>query len=158
MKIILIVAMAKNRVIGSGSAIPWNIPEEQQRFKKITMGHTLIMGRKTFESIGRPLPGRKTVIISRKKNYMIQDCLVAASLTQALKLCGDEDKVFISGGGQIYAQAMGLADEIYLTTLNREVEGNIYFPQFSQEDFEETCSETVTGPEPYIFKILTRKK
>jgi dihydrofolate reductase len=157
MKVILIVAMAKNRVIGRGNAIPWDIPEEQQRFKKITMGHTLVMGRKTFESIGRPLPGRKTVIITRQENYTAKGCMVAKSLDEALELCRKESKVFISGGQQIYGQAMALADEIYLTTLEREVEGDIYFPRFQQEDFEVTFSETVEGPQPYTFRIFTRK-
>ena len=157
MKIILIVAMAKNRVIGCGKTIPWNIPEEQQRFKKITMGHPLIMGRKTFESIGRPLPGRKTIIITRQKNYQKKGCLVSESLKQALELCKKESKVFISGGSQIYAQSMDLADEIYLTTLDREVEGDIYFPNFREDDFEITYSETVERPEPYSFQIFTRK-
>ncbi|HIJ77945.1 MAG: dihydrofolate reductase [Desulfobulbaceae bacterium] len=157
MRIILIAAMAKNRVIGRGSAIPWRLPEEQQRFKAITMGHTLIMGRKTFESIGRPLPGRKTVVITRQKNYQPPGCLVAASLEEALQLCREDDKVFISGGSQIYAQAMPLADEIYLTTLDRDVEGDIYFPPFRQEDFEVSASEAIEGEEPYTFTIFTRK-
>ncbi|MDP2756976.1 MAG: dihydrofolate reductase, partial [Desulfurivibrionaceae bacterium] len=121
MKIILIAAMAKNRVIGRGNTIPWHIPGEQQRFKTLTMGHALIMGRKTFESIGRPLPGRKTVIISRNREYQAAGCLVAQSLSAAIALCPTEETIFIAGGGEIYREALPLATAIYLTVLDREV-------------------------------------
>jgi len=156
-KIILIAAMAQNRVIGRGSKIPWHIPEEQQRFKAITMGHTLIMGRKTFEAIGRPLPGRKTVVITRQKGYEAPGCLVAESLPAALSLCAADEKIFIAGGGQIYQEALPLADEIHLSILMREVDGDIFFPEFDRSLFDLVSTEQVSGPDPYAFTLFRRK-
>ncbi len=158
MKIILIAAMAANRVIGKGNDIPWHIPGEQRRFKEITMGHTLIMGRKTFDSIGRPLPGRRNIIITRQRDYLAEGCEVAHSLSEAIKKCGHAEKVFIAGGEEMYVQALPMADEIYLTTIQREVEGDKYFPDFSTEDFRQTFCETVSQPEPYTFAIFHREK
>ncbi len=156
MKIILIAAMAKNRVIGRDNTIPWHIPGEQQRFKAITMGHTLIMGRKTFESIGRPLPGRKTVIISRNQEYQAAGCSGAQSLTGAIALCPEEATIFIAGGGEIYREALPLAEAIYLTVLDREVEGDILFPEFDPKQFRKISAERVEGQEPYTFTIFSR--
>lgn len=157
MSVILIAAMARNRVIGQDKEIPWHIPGEQTRFKQITMGHTVVMGRKTFESIGRPLPGRKNVIISRRENYNPQGCLVATSFKSALATCKNDEKIFIAGGGQIYGQALPFADEIILTVIDRDVPGNIYFPEFSDKDFEEISSEMIFEPEPYTVKIYRRR-
>lgn len=153
MKIILIAAMAKNRVIGRDNAIPWHIPGEQQRFKALTMGHTLIMGRKTFESIGRPLPGRKTVVISRNPEYQAACCLTAQSLAAALALCPEAETIFIAGGGEIYRQGLDLAHAIYLTVLDREAEGDVFFPKFAPQQFRKLSTEWVEGPEPYTFSI-----
>jgi dihydrofolate reductase len=156
MKIILIAAMAKNRVIGRDNAIPWHIPGEQQRFKALTMGHTLIMGRKTFESIGRALPGRKTVVISRNPEYQAKGCLAAQSLTAAIALCPETETIFIAGGGEIYREGLNLAEAIYLTVLDREVEGDILFPEFTPQQFHKLSEERVAGPEPYTFTVFTR--
>ncbi|MDH3360535.1 MAG: dihydrofolate reductase [Desulfobulbaceae bacterium] len=159
MEIIIIVAMAANRTIGQNNDIPWHIPGEQQRFKKITMGHTLVMGRRTYQSIGRPLPGRKTVIITRNNDYHEPGCTVVHSLNDALQLCQSDEKVFIAGGGDIFAQTMHLADAIYLTTLHREVTGDIFFPEFSKEDFIKEKEEVVDNEEePYTFTIYQRRK
>jgi len=156
MKIILIAAMAKNRVIGRDNTIPWHIPGEQQRFKGITMGHTLIMGRKTFESIGRPLPGRKTIIISRNRDYQAEGCLVPPCLSDAIALCPKDETIFIAGGGEIYREALPLADEIYLTVLDREAEGDILFPEFDPRQFREISAEREEGTEPYTFTVFSR--
>ena len=156
MKIILIAAMAKNRVIGRNNIIPWHIPGEQQRFKGITMGHTLIMGRKTFESIGRALPGRKTIIISRNRNYQVEGCLVTPSLSDAIALCPKDETIFIAGGGEIYREALPLAESIFLTTLDREVEGDILFPDFDPRQFREISAEREEGTEPYTFTVFSR--
>jgi len=156
MKILLIAAMAKNRVIGRDNAIPWHIPGEQQRFKAITMGHTLIMGRKTFESIGRALPGRKTIIVSRNPEYRAAGCLVAQSLTAALALCAETETIFLAGGGEIYRQGLELAQAIYLTVLDREVEGEVFFPEFDPRQFRKISAERVNGPEAYTFSIYQR--
>ena len=157
MKIILIAAMAKNRVIGRDNAIPWHIPGEQQRFKALTMGHTLIMGRKTFESIGRPLPGRKTVIISRNPEYQAKGCLAAQSLTAAIALCPGAETIFIAGGGEIYREGLNLAEAIYLTVLDREVEGDTLFPEVAPNQFRATSTERVEGPDPYTLTIFSRR-
>ncbi|MHB1183798.1 MAG: dihydrofolate reductase [Desulfobulbia bacterium] len=157
MKIILIAAMAKNRVIGRGNGIPWHIPSELQRFKAITMGHTLIMGRKTFESIGRPLPGRKTIIITRNPEYRAAGCSVATSLAAAIALCPETETIFIAGGGEIYREALPLADAIYLTVLDREVEGDTLFPEVAPNQFRATSTERVEGPDPYTLTIFSRR-
>ena len=156
MKIILIAAMAKNRVIGQGNTIPWQIPGEQQRFKSMTMGHTLIMGRKTFESIGRALPGRKTIIITRNQAYQAPGCLVAQSLKAAIALCPETETIFIAGGGEIYREALDMATEIHLTVLDREVEGDVLFPEFDPNQFTKISEERVEGPESYTFTVFAR--
>ena len=157
MKIILIAAMAKNRVIGRGNGIPWHIPGEQQRFKTMAMGHTLVMGRKTFESIGRPLPGRKTIIITRNPEYRAAGCSVATSLAAAIALCPETETIFIAGGGEIYREALPLAEAIYLTVLDREVEGDTLFPEVAPNQFRATSTERVEGPDPYTLTIFSRR-
>ena len=157
MKIILIAAMAKNRVIGRGNGIPWHIPSELQRFKAMTMGHTLVMGRKTFESIGRPLPGRKTIIVTRNPEYRAAGCSVATSLAAAIALCPETETIFIAGGGEIYREALPLAEAIYLTVLDREVEGDTLFPEVAPNQFRATSTERVEGPDPYTLTIFSRR-
>lgn len=157
MSLLLIAAQSENRVIGNGSSIPWRVKGEQQLFKRITDGHTLIMGRKTFESIGRPLPGRETVIISRNKTYRHQGCLIANSLSKAIELAdscpGDN---FVAGGGEIYALAIDLADGVHLTTIHKEVEGDVYFPELP-DDFvmrrEEFCESNIN----YTYRYYERR-
>lgn len=156
MEIVLIAAMARNRVIGRDGHLPWHIPGELQRFKAMTMGHSLIMGRRTFESIARALPGRKTVIITRQKEYQAPGCLVTHSLAEALALCQGEERVFIAGGGQIYQQALGLAQALYLTILDREAEGDTFFPEYDSAAFRKIAAERVQGEEPYIFAVFQR--
>ncbi|MFA7381980.1 MAG: dihydrofolate reductase [Desulfurivibrionaceae bacterium] len=156
MKIILIGAMAKNRVIGRDNAIPWHIPDELQRFKATTMGHTLIMGRKTFESIGHPLPGRKTIIVSRNPKYRATGCLVVPSLAAAIALCAETETIFLAGGGEIYRQGLELAQAIYLTVLDREVKGDVFFPEFDSRQFRKLSAERIEGAEPYTFSIYQR--
>ncbi len=155
-QLILIAAMAKNRVIGRDGRIPWHIPEEQQRFKAITMGHTLLMGRRTYESIGRPLPGRRTIVISRQHDYAAPGCRVAASLGEALSLCAQEEKVFIAGGGGLYQEALPLADALILSVLDREMAGDVFFPAFEPSHFRQIAAERVEGHEPYTFTVFQR--
>lgn len=156
MKIIIIAAMARNRVIGRGNAIPWRVAGEQARFKQVTMGHPLVMGRKTFESIGRPLPGRKNIVVSRRQDYRPSGCLVAGSLEAALALCREEDTVFVAGGGQVYRQALPWAEEIRLTVIERVIAGDVYFPEFYPLDFQEISAERITEPEPYTIRVYRR--
>lgn len=129
MKIALIAAMAANRVIGRDNQLAWHLAEDLQYFKRTTLGHHLIMGRKTFDSVGRPLPGRTTVIVTRQPDYQMQGCLIAHSLQEALELCREEDEVFVAGGAEIYAQALPSADRVYLTELSIAVEGDAVFPE-----------------------------
>lgn len=137
MEIALIAAMAANRVIGRDNQLPWHLPEDLQHFKRLTLGHHLIMGRKTFDSIGRPLPGRTTVIVTRQADYVSPPgCLVANSLEQAFDLCKAEERVFVVGGADIYRQALAAAGIMYLTEVNVTVEGDAYFPEFSLEEWQ----------------------
>src|SRR5688572_13271277 len=134
-RISIIVAMSRNRVIGANGAIPWHLPEELKRFKSVTMGHPIIMGRKTYESIGRLLPGRTTVIVSRQPAYRVPGAIVAHSLGEAIAACNGDDEIFVIGGAEIYAQALARADRIYLTTVETEVAGDATFPEFDLKDW-----------------------
>jgi len=158
-RISLIAAMAKNRVIGKQGEIPWKIPGEQKLFKKITLGHAVIMGRKTYESLGQPLPDRTNIVVTRQKQYQTEGCLVVHDLSSALNRCPeDEDEAFICGGGQLYQEALPIADRIYLTVIPREIPGDTYFPDISATEFRVSQSESikVEEVEPYHFFIYER--
>lgn len=149
-RISLIAAMAQNRVIGRAGAIPWKVRGEQLFFKRVTLGHTVIMGRKTFESIGRPLPERTNVVISRRTDLRPEGCFMAQSLQAALELCpAGEQEAFIIGGGQLYAAAMPITDRIYLTVIPLAVDGDALFPKIPPAEFAISASEHVPGPQPY---------
>lgn len=132
----IIVAVAgKKRVIGKKGGLPWYIPEELKRFKSITMGHPVIMGRKTHESIGRPLPGRTNIVITHDSGYSAEGCLVVHDLDEALSIAQGEpgsEEIFVVGGGQIYQQALPLADKLYLTYIDKEIAGDVFFPDYSE--------------------------
>jgi dihydrofolate reductase len=154
-----IVAMAANRVIGDRGTIPWKIPGEQKMFKEITLGHTVIMGRKTFESLGRPLPGRTNIVITRQADYQAPGCVVVSSLKNALKSCPQQEtEAFICGGGQLYRESLPMADRIYLTLIPKEIHGDTYFPEISQSDFSAIKKDHVEGVVPYEFYIYERIK
>lgn len=157
MKVILIAAMAANRVIGRDNKIPWHIPEELRFFKRTTMGFPVIMGRLTYESINRPLPGRQNIVISRNSEYKVDGVDNVTSINKALSITGDYEKVFILGGSQIFEHTLGLADNIILTVLDRDVEGEIYFPDFSDEEFQEIAKERhEEGTEPFTVYYYKR--
>lgn len=120
--------MAENRVIGGNGAIPWDLPADRRRFRELTMGHQVIMGRKTWESIGRPLPGRRNIVLSRRPDFRAEGCMVAGSLEEALRMCAGDDGVFICGGEELYRLALPLADTIYLTLVHRVSDGDVFFP------------------------------
>jgi dihydrofolate reductase len=155
-EIILIAAMAANRVIGRDNKIPWQIPGEQQRFKKLTMGHALIMGRKTSEAIGRPLPGRRNIVISRNPDFQATGSEVVLSLEEGIALCANEMKIFIIGGEQIYRLALPFADTVILSILPYDVAGDARFPEFSPSEFKQTSSRKIPGREPYVIRTFTR--
>lgn len=129
--------MAENRIIGRDNKLPWHIPEELQLFKKTTMGYPMIMGRKTFESFPAPLPGRRHIILSRNRKYKPKGAESAESLARAIEMCAPAEKVFIIGGEEVFSQAMKLTTKILLTVLEREVEGDVSFPDISEDDFRE---------------------
>jgi dihydrofolate reductase len=156
MRISLIVAMAENRVIGRGGSIPWKIPGEQKMFRRITLGHTLIMGRKTYEDIGRPLPDRLNIVVSRRPGYRPAGCLTADSLENALALCpAEETEAFIIGGGELFRESIRRADRIYLTVVPVSVPGDTFFPEIP-ESFAMAASEHISGPAPYVLQIYDR--
>ena len=136
-RIAIIAAMAKNRVIGINNSLPWYLPEDLQHFKALTMGHHIIMGRKTFESIGRPLPGRTTVIVTRDPAYRQTGCLTAQSIPQALAQCAGDAEVFFVGGAELYAQALPLADRLYITEIQAEYAGDAHFPEIDRQVWRE---------------------
>jgi dihydrofolate reductase len=156
MDIIIIAAMAANRVIGCNNSIPWSLPEDLRQFKEKTLGHALIMGRKTYESLGRPLHGRKNIIISRNRQLHIPGCVVVSDLQHALNLCRSQEKVFIIGGGQIFSLGLPVANTIILTILDREIAGDTTFPDFSGRGFIEISRERFTISEP--FSLITYKR
>ena len=157
MLISLIVAMASNHVIGHQGDIPWKIPGEQKMFKEITLGHVVIMGRKTYESLACPLPGRTNIVVTRQTDYQAPDCIIAHDLAGAINSCpNNESEAFIIGGGLLYHEALILADRIYLTMIPREIPGDTFFPKIPEAEFEITKSEFVDGVEPYHFYIYQR--
>ncbi|MFV0439265.1 MAG: dihydrofolate reductase [Desulfopila sp.] len=157
MDVILIAAMATNRVIGRNKTIPWHIPEEMQFFKRTTMGYPVVMGRLTFESLPHPLPGRRNIVISRNPGYCTVGADNVTSLDQALKVAGEVEKIFILGGNQIFQEALPGADRIILTVLDREVEGDVYFPDFSDEEFQQTHHERYENArEPFTVYYYSR--
>ena len=160
MRLSIIAAMSANRVIGSNNDLPWRLPEDWKRFKSLTMGHHLIMGRKTFESIGQPLPGRTTVVITRQTGYAPEGVLVAHSVEQALQMAAGDDEVFVAGGAQIYQQMLPRADRMYLTSIDAEFEGDTYFPEFEESDWELISEEGYAQDEknPYPYTFLTYER
>lgn len=136
MKLAMIAAQSENRVIGNGPDIPWKVKGEQALFREITMNGTLIMGRKTFDAIGRPLPGRETIIVTRNPEFHAEGCLTADSLDAAIGLASEIGKpTFVAGGGELYSLAMPMADALHLTTIHTSVEGDVFFPEVP-EDFK----------------------
>ncbi|SFW16511.1 dihydrofolate reductase [Nitrosovibrio sp. Nv17] len=140
----LLAAVASNRVIGRNNAMPWHLPPDLQRFKALTMGHPIIMGRKTFESIGRPLPGRTSIVVSRQPDYRAEGALVVGSLATAIRTCyecADTDESFVIGGAEIFQQALTVGDRLYLTEIRREFQGDVLFPPFSRGEWREVSRE-----------------
>ncbi len=158
----LIVAMARNRVIGRNNQLPWHLPEDLKRFKQITMGHPILMGRKTYESIGRPLPGRENVVVSRNPHYHPEGVVVEPNLIEALEKRKNEPEIFIIGGSQLFAEGALIAERIYLTLIERDVEGDVFFPEINWDNdyiaLEKT--EVLISPKeniPYSFATLQKR-
>lgn len=154
--IALIVAYAKNQVIGNKGHIPWKIKGEQRRFKELTTGNVVIMGRRSYEEIGKPLPNRTTIVVSNTKYFDGENCLTAKSLNEAIRLAGNKD-IYISGGAKLYEEALPLVEKMYITEIDCEIEGDTYFPPFESEYFVKEINEKFEGEIPYTYVTYTRK-
>ena len=154
MTITLLAAVGANLVIGRDGAMPWHLPDDLAHFKAITMGHTMVMGRKTYDAIGRALPGRRTIIITGQKDWHAPSVEVAHSLAEALALAGPTD-VFVVGGGQVYREAMPFADQMMLTEIEQSPEGDAFFPTFGPDHWRETSREAHDG---FDFVTYARKR
>jgi dihydrofolate reductase len=163
MRTSLIAAMARNRVIGRDNRVPWRLPADLRRFKQLTMGHILIVGRKTFDSIGcRPLPGRRMVVVTRQEGYAPEGVLVARSIEEALALGRGADEVFVAGGAEIYRQSLPVADRLQLTLIEEDFPGDVYFPEFDPADWRlverEDHGPTDDVPFSWSFQVLDRSE
>ncbi len=157
----LIAAMARNRVIGRNNRLPWRLPADLRFFKQTTMGKPLVMGRRTWESIGRPLPGRRMMVLSRIPGYSALGCEVAASLDEALNLAGDAPELMVIGGAALYTQTLPLAGRLVLTRIEAEIPGDVWFPIWDERDWrldwEESHSADADQAWPYRFQRWERE-
>ena len=155
-RISIIVAMAKNRVIGANNKLPWHLSADLKRFKALTMGHHIIMGRKTFESIGRILPGRTSVVLTRNAALRADGAVVVGDIESAFAKCADDAEAFVIGGEQIFRETMPLADRVYLTHIDKEFDGDSYFPALEHEAWhsigQETFEDAMAG---FAYSFLT---
>ena len=160
--ITIIAAIAKNNALGKDNDLIWHLPADLKRFKKVTSGHHILMGRNTFESIGKPLPNRTTIIITRNKNYFKEGCLIANSIEEAITLVENGDDIFIIGGAQVYKETMqkGLADKLDITLVDEEFEADVFFPEIDLNIWEETTREDFKADEKnkFDFSFLSFKK
>lgn len=162
MTIALIAAMGTNRAIGFGNKLPWYLPDDLKRFKAITSGHPVIMGRKTYESIGRPLPNRANFVVTKNSQFQAQGCTVCSSIEEAIELAKkiDSQEIFIIGGSEIYALGLPYANKMYLTFVDTAPDGDVYFPEFNEKEWEVVSSETHEQddkhPWSFEFKELVR--
>jgi dihydrofolate reductase len=152
-RVSIIVAMARNRVIGAGNKIPWHLPAELKLFKSITMGHHIVMGRNTWESIGRLLPGRTSVIVTRQPSYRVDGAIMASSIDHAIDACNGDSEIFVIGGAQLYAAAMPYANRLYLTVVAADVAGDAHMPEFDFASWRECSAQTFAADEknPYDY-------
>ena len=157
-KLSVIVAIAKDGVIGVNNTLPWHLPEDLKRFRTLTMGHHIIMGRKTYDSLGRLLPGRTTVIVTRNIDYQIDGTIIANSLEQAIALCHNDDEVFLIGGAELYQAGLELADKLYITEIDLAVAGDAYFPQLPVGQWKETTREAHVSEKGLQFNYVTYER
>ena len=160
MKISLIVAASNNNVIGLNGELPWHLSEDLKRFKVTTMGKPMIMGRATFASIGRALPGRKSIVMSQQKAFVAEGCDVASSVEQAIACAGDVDEIMVIGGGKIYELFLPIANRIYLTRVDAHIEGDTFFPTLDTKSWSTIESEdfSVTDQQEFGFRIETLER
>lgn len=158
----LVWAMSRNRVIGRNNTLPWRMPADLQHFRRLTTGHHIIMGRKNHEDIGKPLPGRTNIVLTQQPDYTAPGCLVVHSIEAALQVAREDSEVFVIGGAMIYEQTLDLADRLYITEINADIEGDTLFPEFDRSGWTETSREEHAAdeknPYPYRFVTLQRTK
>ncbi|MDK2124288.1 dihydrofolate reductase [Parachitinimonas caeni] len=153
----LIAAVARNGVVGIDNKLPWHLPDDLKYFKATTSGHPILMGRKTFESIGRPLPNRRNIVLTTQAGWQAAGCEVVHSLDAALALVSDEPEIFVIGGAQLYAATLPLAGKLYLTEIDADFAGDAYFPAFEKKDFQEICRDCrQTADFAYAFLVYQR--
>lgn len=157
MIISLIAAMGRNRVIGKDNSLPWKLPADMKRFRELTLGKPVVMGRKTFESIGKPLPNRKNIILTRDKNYRADGCIVVHSAKGALKAAEGAQEAMIIGGEQIFREFLPKASRMCLTFIGKDFEGDAYFPEYSKNEWKEVKREEHENDYEYAFVDLERK-
>lgn len=151
----VIVAVAKDNVIGLNNTLPWHLPEDLKRFRALTTGHHIIMGRKTYESLGRLLPGRTTVIVTRNLHYKIEGALIAHSLEAAIALCQNDNEPFLIGGAELYQHGLELANKLYVTEIELEVAGDAHFPALEMSQWQESAREAHVSEKGLKFSYVT---
>lgn len=157
----LIVAYTKNRVIGNKGQIPWRIKGEQRRFKELTTGNVIIMGRRSYDEIGRPLPNRETIVVSKTAKYEAENCTTVGSLQEALSLAKEKfpDKnVYLSGGAGIYKEGLPYAEKLFITEVDAVIEGDTFFPEFDENLYTKTIDERVEGEIPFTYVTYTKNE
>ena len=154
----IIVAIANNQVIGNNNELIWHIPEDLKRFKALTMGHHIIMGRKTWESIGRALPGRISIVITRNPDFQADDCVAVGSLEQAIGMSASDSEVFVIGGGEIYGLAMPLANRLYVTHIHQDFEGDTVFPPIDVHQWAVEKSEEPANKGGLFYRFVNYKR
>jgi dihydrofolate reductase len=157
-RLTVIAAVAANGVIGRDNRLPWRLPEDLKRFKALTMGHPMIMGRKTWESLPGRLPGRPHIVVTGNPAYRAEGATVAASLAEAIAAAGATDEIFVIGGGQLYAEALPLADCLQLTEIAADFEGDARFPPFDREAWQETARESRQSDAGYAYAFVTLRR
>jgi dihydrofolate reductase len=157
-RVYLVAAVARNGIIGAGGQLPWHLPEDLKHFRKITLGHPVIMGRRTWESLGKPLPGRENIVVSRRAGFEAPGASVAASVEGAIALCTGEPVAFVIGGADIYAAALPLADGLVLTEIDRDYDGDTRFPQWDRDAWRATQNESHTSADGVRFSFALYEK
>jgi dihydrofolate reductase len=157
-KLSLIAAVAENGVIGLDNALPWHLPEDLKRFRALTTGHHIIMGRKTYESLNRLLPDRTTVIVTRNPHYEVPGALIANSLEAAIAQCSGDPEIFLIGGAELYKDGLDKADKLYLTEVHQAFDGDAYFPQWDRQQWHESSRERHTSIKGLPFSYATYER
>ncbi len=157
-KISIIVAMNNKRVIGLNNALPWHISEDLKHFKKLTLNHSVVMGRKTFESIGKPLKQRKNIVISRNESLNFEGVMIVNSIDKAISIANDESEIFIIGGEQIYSISLSIVTHMYITEVNNNNEGDAFFPNFKKNQWSEISRQNLTSENGLDFSFVEYEK